>query len=162
MRKLMITASLAAVALAGLAACADNSVNPSSSQSANTPTVTSAPATTAADQTKQVCTDAAAASSTAAVALQAKFAEVQAANGDQMKLLAIATDAAKIATEWSGKLTTLAAKPIDPDVKKALTDGATTIQTMINPATIQSLTPTTAATQLAGVTTKISTACAAA
>jgi hypothetical protein len=121
----------------------------------------SAPATTSAgDQTKQVCTDAAAASATAATALQAKFVEAQGANGDQMKLVQIATDAAKIAGDWSSKLTELSAKPINSKVKTALTDGATTIQGMTNPATMQSLTPASAATQLQGVVTKIATACA--
>ncbi len=159
MRKLMITASLAAVALAGLAACADNSVSPSSSQSASTPASASA-TTSAADQTKQVCLDAAAAGSTASTELQAKFVEAQAANGDQMKLVQIAGDAARIAGQWSTKLTELSAKPIDPDVKAALTEGATTIQGLTNPATMQSLTPVAAAAQLQGVITKITTACA--
>ena len=156
MRKLITTAALATVALAGLAGCADNSVKPSSSASASTAT------TTAADQTKQVCTEATTTSTTAAAAVQAKITEAVAANGDQTKLVQIGTDLAKLATDWSSKLTELSAKPISPALKTALTDGATTITGLANPATIQSTTPAQVQTQLQAISTKIAAACAAA
>jgi hypothetical protein len=156
MRKLMITAALAAVALAGVAGCADNSPKPASSSSA------SSAAATAADQTKQVCDEAASTSTTAAAAIQAKATELVAANGDQAKMLQVGTDLAKLASDWSAKLTELSAKPINAQVKQALSDGVTTITTLSNPTTLQSTTPAQVQSQIQGAIGKITAACAAA
>jgi hypothetical protein len=159
----MITAAVATVALAGLAGCADNSVKPGSSASPSTAAAatSNASATSAADQTKDVCDQAAGLSATASAALQAKFAELVAANGDQNKMLQIGTDLAKLASDWSSKLTDLSTKPINPQVKQALSDGATTIAGLANPATLPSTTPTQVQTQVQGLIAKITAACAA-
>jgi ABC-type Fe3+-hydroxamate transport system substrate-binding protein len=155
MRKLMITAALATVALAGAAGCADNSVTPSSSASAST----AAPATTAADQTKAVCEEAGTVSTTAGEAISAKAKEVAAASGDQTKQLKIAGDLITLANDWSAKLTELSAKPIKPEVKQALTDGATTIKGLTNPVAIQTANAAQIESQLKLLVDKISVAC---
>jgi hypothetical protein len=161
MRKLIIIAALATVAATGVAGCADNSVKPSSSSSAATTTTAAAP-TTAADQTKQVCDEALSASTTAGAAIQTKFTELTAAAGDQAKQLQIGTDMVKIANDWSAKLTELSAKPINPQVKQALTEGVATISSLSNPVTLQSTTAAQAETQLKALAAKITTACAGA
>jgi ABC-type Fe3+-hydroxamate transport system substrate-binding protein len=155
MRKLMITAALATVALAGAAGCADNSVKPSSSASAST----AAPTTSAADQTKAVCEEAGTVSTTAGEAIAAKAKEVAAASGDQTKQLKIGGELITLANDWSAKLTELSAKPIKPEVKQALTDGATTIKGLTNPVAIQTANAAEIESKLKLLVGKISAAC---
>jgi hypothetical protein len=156
MRKLIITAALATVALAAAAGCADNSVKPSSSTSASAGTTTSA-----ADQTAAVCEEAGAVSTTAGEAISAKAKDAAAASGDQVKQLQIAGDLIKLANDWSAKLTELSAKPIKPEVKQALTDGATTITGLANPAAIQTTSAAQIETKLKTLVTNVASACAA-
>jgi ABC-type Fe3+-hydroxamate transport system substrate-binding protein len=156
MRKLIISAALATVALAAAAGCADNSVKPSSSASASAGTTTSA-----ADQTAAVCEQAGTVSTTAGEAISAKATEAAAASGDQAKQLQIAGDLIKLANDWSAKLTELSNKPIKPEVKQSLTEGATTITGLANPAAIQTTSAAQVETKLKTVVAKIATACAA-
>jgi hypothetical protein len=157
MRKLIITAALATVALAAAAGCAYNSVKPSSSESVSTGTST----TSAADQTAAVCEQAGTVSTTAGDAIAAKAKDAAAASGDQVKQLQIAGDLIKLANDWSAKLTELSAKPIKPEVKQALTDGATTITGLANPAAIQTTSAAQIETKLKTLVTTIASACAA-
>jgi hypothetical protein len=156
MRKLIISAALATVALAAAAGCADNSVKPGSSASASAGTTTSA-----ADQTAAVCAQAATVSTTAGEAISAKATEAAAASGDQAKQLQLAGDLVKLANDWSAKLTELSTKPIKPEVKQSLTEGATTITGLANPAAIQTTSAAQIETKLKTVGAKITTACAA-
>jgi hypothetical protein len=77
-------------------------------------------------------------------------------------MLQIGTDLAKLASDWSAKLTELSGKPINSQVRQALSDGVTTITTLSNPATLQSTTPAQVQSQIQGAVAKITTACAAA
>lgn len=158
MRKLIITAALATVALAAAAGCADNSPKPSSSASSTAAAAGTTAA--AADQTKEVCTEAASTSTTAGLAISAKAKDIAAASGDQAKQLQVAGDLIKLANDWSSKLTELSAKPIKPEVKQALTEGATTITGLTNPAALQSANASQIESQLTALVAKISTACA--
>ena len=159
MRKSFIVAVFAAVALGGVVGCAHPNEAPLPGET-RTPT-TAAPAT-GADETKAVCAEATSTSNTAITTLKAKVAEATAAQAanDQGKLIAAQLAAKSTATEWANKLNSLAARPIKPQVKTALTDGATMINSMMaNPA---SLNPTTAEQKLNDFTTKLASACAGA
>ena len=158
MRKLIITAAFAALALTGVAACADNS-EPGTSTT-TTPAGGSSPSA-AGDQTKQVCDEAQSASTTAADALKAKATELAAAGSDQAKQLQIGTELATIAGDWSKKLNELSAKPIKPEVKQALTEGVSTINSLSNPMTLQSTSAAQVETQLKALAAKLTAACAA-
>ena len=156
MRKLIISAVLATIALTAAAGCADNSVKPSSSASASAGTTTSA-----ADQTAAVCEQASTVSTTAGQAISAKATEAAAAGGDQARQFQIAGDLIKLANDWAAKLTELSNKPIKPEVKQSLTEGATTITGLANPAAIQTTSAAQIETKLTTVVAKIRTACAA-
>ena len=64
-----------------------------------------------------------------------------------------------MANDWSAKLTELSAKPIKPDVKQALTDGATTIKGLTNPVAIQTANAAQIESQLKVLVGKITVAC---
>jgi hypothetical protein len=117
MRKLVIAAALAAVALGATAGC---------TTAAPTAGGTSAPATTttAADITAQVCTEAKSYNETASTALNTKFAEITAAlmAQDQAKYATLLGEAEKIVKEWEAKLGELTVKGPKDEVKKELTD----------------------------------------
>ena len=139
MRKLMITAVAAAVALGPVAACSSGG---------------------SADQTREVCVEAIAAGTTASAAIQAKVNEGSqaVASGDQAKLLQIAADLRKTASDWSAKLTELSQKQIKPEVKTALTESAATISNLADPT--KNVAASEAQTKLIEIGTKINAACA--
>jgi hypothetical protein len=153
MRKLMITVTMVAVGLGGVAACADNSTpSPGASGGASS-------STTAADQTREVCAEAISTGTTATAAIQAKVIEASqalAAN-DQAKITQILADVRKSTTDWATKLTELSNKQVSPAVKTALTDGATTLSTLGVPTDAASA--AAAQTKLAEIGTKITAAC---
>jgi hypothetical protein len=66
-----------------------------------------------------------------------------------------------LANDWSAKLTELSAKPIKPEVKQSLTEGATTITGLANPAAIQTTSAADIETKLKSLVVKIASACAA-
>lgn len=150
MRKLMMTAAMAAVALGGAAACGTSSPEPSGTTQATT--------TTAADQTKEVCAQAISEGTTATAAIKTKVAEAMAAfsAGDQAKVLQITNDIKKTAGDWSTKLNELSNKPIKPEVKAALTDGITKINTLAAATTP----PVDAEAKMTEFATKLAAACA--
>jgi hypothetical protein len=159
MRKSLIVAALAAIALGGTVGCAHPNEAPLPGET-RTPTTASTGNTSAPDETKAVCAEATSTSTTAISTLKAKVAEATAAQaaGDQGKLIAAQLAARTTATEWSNKLTSLSARPIKPQVKTVLTDGAKMINDMTaNPA---SLTPASAEAKLNDFTGKLAGACA--
>lgn len=117
MRKLVIAAALATVALGAAAGCTTATPNAGG---------TSAPATTttAADITAQVCTEAVAYNTTAWAAVNAKFLELQAAlvAQDQAKFEKLAEEGQKLSDDWEAKLNELIAKSPKDEVKKELND----------------------------------------
>ena len=151
MRKLLIITAMVGVALGGVAACANKPASPSPTTS-----------TAAADETKAVCTEAQAASTTAIATLQAKLAEGTQAflAGDTAKVAAAQAAAKTAATEWTAKLTQLSAKNIKPQVKTVLTDGVTTITGLA--ASFGTTSSADAQAKLTDFTTKLAAACAAA
>ncbi len=155
MRKFMIIAAMAAVALGGAAACAQSPASPSPSTSAPT-------SAAAADETKSVCTDATSASTTAIATLKQKLTEGTTAflAGDTAKVAAAQAAAKQTATDWTTKLTALAAKPIKPEVKTLLTNGVSTINTLV--ASMARTPAADAETKLNDFTTKLAAACAGA
>jgi hypothetical protein len=160
MRKSFIVAVSAAIALGGVVGCAHPNEAPLPGET-RLPTTNAAPAS-GADETKAVCAEATSTSNTAITTLKAKVAEATAAQAanDQGKLIAAQLAAKSTATEWANKLNSLAARPIKPQVKSVLTDGATMINSMMaNPG---SLNPTTAEQKLNDFTTKLASACAGA
>jgi hypothetical protein len=160
MRKSLIVAVLAAVALGGAVGCA----HPNEAPLPGETRTTTAPATnaTGADETKAVCTEAISTSASAVATLKAKLAEgtAAAAANDQGKLIAAQLAAKATATEWVNKLNTLAARPIKPQVKTVLTDGIAMINSMM--ASPANLNPTTAEGKLNDFTSKLASACASA
>jgi hypothetical protein len=152
MRKLLILAALAAVALGG-AACA---TTPSA------PLPGSSTSAAASDQTKQVCADAQSANTAAIATLQQKLTEGQQAflAGDAAKVSAAQSAALSTITSWTANLTTLSQKPIKPSVKQVLTDGITTINGLA--ASMATTSQADAQTKLTDFTTKLATACAGA
>jgi hypothetical protein len=162
MRKLIITA-VAGVVLAGLAGCADNSVKPGSSESAGPSSAAGTTTTTsAADQTKAVCTEAISTNATATSAIQAKATEAAAAmsSNDLAKMSSIAADLQKLGSDWSSKLTELSKKDIDADVKSALIDGATTITSVSSSSNLNAGSAAQIQSQLTVLNAKIAAACA--
>jgi hypothetical protein len=151
MRKLLIITAMVAVALGGAAACANKPASPSPSTSA-----------AAADETKAVCTEATTASASAITTLKAKLAEGTQAflAGDTAKVAAAQAAAKTTATEWTTKLTQLSAKNIKPEVKTVLTNGVTTITTLV--ASFGTTSSADAEAKLTDFTTKLAAACASA
>jgi hypothetical protein len=124
MRKLLITAIVAGVALGGAAACASNT--PAGS-------VSSAPGSTtaaAADQTADVCAQALALEKTDGTAVLTKVqAYLQAiASGQAVDSTQVLADLTKIQSDWVTAFTTFADKPVKPEVKTALQNFITFVQ----------------------------------
>jgi hypothetical protein len=124
MRKLLIMAILAGVALTGAAACATNT--PAGS-------VSSAPGSTtaaAADQTADVCAQALAlekADGTAVLTkVQAYLSAV--ASGQAVDGTQVLADLTKIQSDWVTAFTAFAGKPVKPEVKTALQNFITFVQ----------------------------------
>ncbi len=158
MRKSLIVVVLAAVALGGAVGCAHPNEAPLPGESR--PPTTAATTATGADETKAVCAEATSTSASAVATLKAKVAEATAAQraNDQGKVIAAQLAAKSTATEWANKLNSLAARPIKPQVKTVLTDGAKMINDMMaSPATLN---PTTAEQKLNDFTSKLASACA--
>jgi hypothetical protein len=130
MRRLMIVAVLAAAGLGAAAACADNS--PQNDATSAPPATTAPPA--AADETKQVCTEAMAEATAAGTEISAKVDElVQAAqSGDLAKAAQLQTELKQRATDMQTKLTTWSGKSIKPEVRTVLTEASTTIQQAVS------------------------------
>jgi hypothetical protein len=165
MRKTLVPTAVLAIALGGLAACA----HPSPPNGPYPTTAGPVHATTAgptssgggsgvADQTRDVCADATSTSATAAAAIRAKGAAAQAAllAGNQADAIAAVGDLKSTANDWSNKLTQLAAKPIKPEVRSVLTDGASKITTLAQSTSV----PADADSQLTDFTTRLAAACA--
>jgi len=128
MRRLMIVAALAAAGLGAAAACADNSPQPSA-------TSAPAPATSAAaDETKQVCTEAMAEATAASAEITPKVDElVQAAqSGDLGKAAQLQTELRARATDMQTKVTAWQGRNIKPEVKAVLAEAGTTIQQVVS------------------------------
>src|SRR5688572_8168029 len=125
MRRLMIVAALAAAGLGAVAACADNSPQPPATSA---PPASSAPPA-AADETKQVCTEAMAEATAASTEINAKVDElVQAAqSGDLGKAAQLQTELKQRATDLQTKLTAWSGRNIKPEVRTVLTEASTTI-----------------------------------
>lgn len=124
MRKLLIVAILAGVALTGAAACATNT--PAGS-------VSSAPGSTTAagaDQTADVCTQALALEKADGTAVLTKVqAYLQAvASGQAVDGTQVLADLTKIQSDWVTAFTTFSDKPIKPEVKTALQNFITFVQ----------------------------------
>jgi hypothetical protein len=161
MRKSMIVAVLAAVAIGGVAGCAhpQNEVPlPGESPTATTPAAATTTAT-GADETKTVCAEAISVSNSTATTLKSKLAEGQAAlaANNQAGALAAAAAAKSAATDWSNKLKSLQSRPIKPAVKTVLSDGVTMIDSLMASTNIN---PTEAEAKLNDFTTKLAAACA--
>jgi hypothetical protein len=161
-RALVPTAALA-IALGGLAACA----HPSPPDAPYPTTAGPAPATSAAptsgnsgtaDQTAAVCADATSTSASAAATIRAKGATAQAdlLAGNQADAIVAVTELKNAANDWANKLTQLAAKPVKPEVRSVLTDGATKITTLAQSTSV----PADADSQLTDFTTRLAAACA--
>jgi hypothetical protein len=131
MRKLLIVALVAGAALAGAAGCAPSTPSAAPSDSASTPsstTTTSAPA----DQTAQVCT--------AALALEKQdstqvLSEVQqylaaVASGNSGNSAQVLADLLKIQQDWVTAYNGYLQQPIKPEVKTALTNFVTFVQSI--------------------------------
>ena len=159
MRKSLIPAVIAALALGGAAGCAHPHEAPLPGES-RTPTATTA--ATGADETKAVCSEAMSASTTAVASLRVKLTEAKAALDakNQAGALTAANAASVIAKDWSSKLSTLVARPIKPDVRTVLADGITMINSLV--AAGPNLNPTDAESKLTSFTTKLASACAGA
>jgi hypothetical protein len=157
MRKLMIVAIIAAAGFAA-AACADNSPKPSAS---STPAATTTTTAATVDETHQVCAEAMAAGSAAAVEFNAKVDQLNQAaqSGDLIKANQLANELRQKAAELQTQLQGWSAKNVKPEVKAALTDGATTVQQLNNPAVMPDA---SAKTKLQDIATRLSTACAGA
>ncbi len=161
MRKSMIVAMLAAIALGGAAGCAhpQNEVPlPGVSPTRTTPATTTTTAT-GADETKTVCAEAISVSNSTATTLKSKLAEGQAAlaANNQAGALAAATAAKAAANDWSTKLKSLQSRPIKPAVKTVLSDGITMIDALTASTNIN---PADAEAKLNDFTSKLAAACA--
>lgn len=140
MRKLLIVAILASAALGGAAACASGTP----AASASSPSGGSS--ASAADETKDVCTQAIALEKTDGATVLSKiqgyFASVAAGqNADSTQLLA---DLAKIQQDWVTAYNTYMTKPIKPEVKTALQNFVTFVQGLSNQSNNQTLPQVTA------------------
>jgi hypothetical protein len=126
MRRLLIVAALAAAGLVGAAACADNTPEPSASSA---PAATSAPPV-AADDTKQVCTEAMAEATAATTEINAKVDQlVQAAqSGDLLKAQQLETELRQRASDLQAKVTAWSTRNIKPEVKSVLGEATNTLQ----------------------------------
>jgi hypothetical protein len=141
MRKLLIVALLATAALTGAAACSTPAVSPSSS---STPS-SGAGSASAADETKDVCTQAIAEEKQNAATILAKVnTALQAiANNQQPDMTQLGADLMKIQQQWITDFNGLAAKPIKPEVKTAITDFITYLQAINQDSNTADLTQVT-------------------
>jgi hypothetical protein len=128
MRKLLITAALVAAALGGVAACSTPAATPTSSS----PTASGAAPTTAADETKDVCTQAVALEEKDAKDVLAKVQQAIAdsAAGKTVDMAQLQTDLTKIQQDWLTAFQGFAARPIKPAVKDAINNFITFLQTL--------------------------------
>lgn len=167
MRKTLVPTAVLAIALGGLAACAHpsppNGPYPTTAGPVHaTSGAPTNPATTGnsgpADQTRDVCADATSTSTAAAATIRSKGAAAQAAllSGNQADAIADVGDLKSAANDWSNKLTQLAARPIKPEVRSVLTDGASKITTLAQSTSV----PADADSQLTDFTTRLAAACA--
>ena len=149
MRRMLIAVGLAAVALAGAAACDKSTPNPAGSAGADV-----------AAATRDACTQATALSATGAAEFNTKMNEFlqAAASGDAAKGQQLEAEIRAKVTEWATKLDGLAAKDVKPEVKTALTEAATTLRQHNDPNDSTSIDEVKAA--YVAIATKISTACA--
>jgi len=163
-RAFVPTAALA-IALGGLAACAHPSPpdGPYPTTAGPVQATTAGPTSTGgnsgpADQTRDVCADATSTSASAAATIRAKGAAAQAdlLSGNQADAIAQVTALKSAANDWADKLNQLAAKPIKPEVRSVLTDGATKITTLAQSTSV----PADADSQLTDFTTRLAAACA--
>jgi hypothetical protein len=147
MRRFLITAALAVVAVGAAAGCTTG------------PTPTPS-ATGSADETKAVCDQAKAYAATASAAILAKYTEgTQAiASGNAAAAATAAAAGKQLLADWSTTYKQFANKSIKPDVKTAITNIAnwaeqTAGATSADPAALQAT--------YADLSTKLATACAA-
>jgi hypothetical protein len=149
MRKLLITAALAAVALGGAAACTTAPPGGGPSSSATT-----------ADQTAAVCTDAIAYEKTQSLASVNKIQEGvnDAAAGNTAGVAQVQADLTKLLGEWTTKFTGLSQQPVKPEVKASLGEWLTFLNQV--PAQAQTTTLPQLQAQFNDLDTKLTTACA--
>jgi hypothetical protein len=151
MRKLLITAALAAVALGGAAACttAPPGDGPSSS-----------PTSAAADQSASVCADAIAYEKAQSLASVNKIQEGinDAASGNTAGVAQVQTDLTKLLGDWTTKFTDLSQKPVKAEVKASLGEWLTFLNQV--PAQAQTTTLPQLQSQFNDLDTKLTTACA--
>jgi hypothetical protein len=137
MRKVLIAAVLAGVALGGVAAC--------SSGTPSNGTTTPAASSTTQDETKDVCTQAIAMekqNGAAVIAkIQAAFASIAAGGTVDPQLQ---SDLLKIQSDWVTAFNGFAAKPIKPEVKTAITNFVTYVQSFVASGNSQTLPQATA------------------
>jgi hypothetical protein len=150
MRKVLTVTAIAAIAL-GAVACAEPTPSPSATGTAG---ATSAPATTtAADQTKEVCTEALSTESTSAAAVVAKINEInQGANP-----MTVRTEVLSIVNTWKSTFADLAQRPIKPEVKASLDEHVTFLGDLSNQAV---LSPDAVQSKFTEMSGKLTAACA--
>ncbi|SNT60462.1 hypothetical protein SAMN05421812_112100 [Asanoa hainanensis] len=164
MRRLVGAMMLGLVVLGAAAACgSDDGKADAAAPSSSVPSATAS----APDATKAACDEAVAGGEAAARVFTTKWDELKAlvGDGENVEQAAVEAKVAELETsirgefkKWTEKLTELAATDIEAPVKAALTEGAATMTKLNRP---DDPTPTgQVTTVLAGITTKIKTACA--
>jgi hypothetical protein len=130
MRRILTAAALATAVIAGVTACGgtpDPAASPTAAAASAAPATSAAAAAAGAD-TKAVCAEAVALSSTAAADFAKQideFLKSVVAGGDDAAAAEKKLRASL--TAWEAKLKELAAKDIDPELKTALTEAAATV-----------------------------------
>jgi len=155
MRKLLIMAIVAGVALGGAAACASNTPadtvsSPPSSGSTAEPV----------DQTADVCAQALALEKADGTAVLTKVQSYLAAiaSGQAVDSTQVLADLTKIQSDWVTAFTAFAGKPVKPEVKTALQNFITFVQGISQNS---NLTVTQVTTQYNQLDAALATACGA-
>ena len=153
-RRLLVAATLAAVALAGAACESDTPAAPAAPTAVATPDLSAA--TTAACAEAVKVSDAASTAFTADINRLLKAA--LAPGNTEAQADAIEKEIRTKLTTWSDQLAALATRPIDADVQTSLTEAVTLIRAINGP---EDKTPAEAASRdLSAAAQKVKTACA--